>query len=222
VAVADFNGDGLADVAVRGGNTTIYTSGISETFLDSFGPVSPAGAGTHQVQAVYAGDATYSPAASNPVSLTAQPATTTVLLTVSPAIGSNYGQQVVLNATLKPYPAEGHTNDGETITFYNGSTALGAANLATGVASLNVTSFPIGVNSLKAVYGGDTNFAASTSSAVSYDVTYATSLTLAVNRQSIAYGQSVTLTATLSPAAMSPQTTDGETVTIHLIQSFPH
>jgi hypothetical protein len=213
VAVADFNGDGLADTAVRGGNATIYTSGVSETFLDSLGPVSPAGIGIHQVQAVYAGDATYRAATSNTVSLTAQAATTTVSLTLNPASGSNYGQQVVLNATLKPYPAQGHTNDGETVAFYNGNTPLGTANLATGVASLNVTSLGAGVNSLKAVYSGDTNFAAGASSTVSYDVTYPTTLTLTANPTSSTYGQPVTVTATLSPAAMSPQTTDGEIVT---------
>ena len=214
-AVADFTGDGLADIAVRADSTEIYASSVSETFTNLYKNVSPAGSGTHQIQAVYAGDATYAPATSNILNLTAVPAPTSVSLTATPSGGSTYGQQVVLSATLAPYNSQGHATDGETVTFSNGSTALGPAVLSNGVASINVTSLPLGSNSLAVAYGGDADFAASTSPALSYGVTYATTLGLSVSSSSVAFGQPITLTAQLSPFTMSPQTTDGETVTFY-------
>ncbi len=98
-------------------------------------------------------------------------------LAAYPTAAAAYGQQVALTAALTPYTAQGRATDGETVTSYNGSTVLGTGTITSGQASLNVTSLPAGSNSLKAVYGGDVNFAASTSSTVSYGVTYATTLT---------------------------------------------
>ena len=216
VTLADFHGNGLSDVAaMAGSSTTIYTSSVIDTYAASLSPVSPVGSGAHQVQAVYVGDSTYSSATSNTVSLTAQDVATSTLITVSPSTGSNYGQQVVLSAAVTPSTAQGHTTDGELISFTANGTVLGTATLSGGVASLNVTSLPAGVENLEAAYGGDANFAASTSAGASYDVTYPTSLVLTANPSSMSYGQAGSLTATLSPAKTSSQTTDGEYVTFY-------
>ena len=81
-----------------------------------------------------------------------------------------FGQQVVLTAVLNPFSAGTNTTNGEAVTFYSGGTSLGTASLSSGVASLNVTSLAAGTDSLTAVYAGDTNFAGSTSNAVSFVV----------------------------------------------------
>jgi MBG domain (YGX type)/Bacterial Ig-like domain (group 3)/FG-GAP-like repeat len=210
---ADFNGDGVWDVAVENGSTTLtaFTSSLSQTFQATLGNISPAGtSGTHQIQAVYPGDAAYSASTSNSVSLQVANVVTSLPVTASPAGGSYYGQQVVLTATLTPYTAQGHTTDGETVTFYANNTPIGTATLTSGVASLNVTSLPAGTDVLQATYGGDTIFAGGSHLGIFYKVVYATAVTLTASPTTSTYGQPVTLQATLSPAAMSPRTTDGE------------
>lgn len=214
IAAADLTGDGTSDIVSETGTGALGTflSSASQTFQATLTNLSPAGSDTHQLQAVYPGDAAYSASTSAAVSLTAQPVTTLLSLTVSPPIGNNYSQQIVLSASLLPYTAQGHSTDGETITFYSGATAVGTATLTSGYASLNVASLPAGANSLKAVYDGDTNLAGSTSPIVPYSVTYATALSLAVNPAIASYGQHVTLTATLVFNGQS-SATNGESVT---------
>ncbi len=53
-----------------------------------------------------------------------------------------------------------------TVTFYDGSTAIGSATIAGGQAQLSLSSFTVGQHSLTAVYSGDQNFNPSTSAAL--------------------------------------------------------
>ena len=96
-----------------------------------------------------------------------------------------------------------------TVTFMNGTTTLGTGTLNdTGVATLSVSSLAVGTQSLTAVYGGDTNFTTSTSTAVSQVVNQAnsnTTVTSSLNPSTS--GASVTFTATVaatSPGAGTP------------------
>jgi hypothetical protein len=58
-----------------------------------------------------------------------------------------------------------------TVTYYQGTTTHGTGTLSSGTATLS-TSFPTaGTYSLTAAYSGDSTYAASTSSALSYTVT---------------------------------------------------
>ena len=78
------------------------------------------------------------------------------------------GSSVSLTATLS---SNQHNPTGN-ITFYNGSTALGsAAPLVDGTATLAVTSLPVGLNSLTAVYSGDSHDSSATSPAVAQLIT---------------------------------------------------
>src|SRR5665213_873813 len=170
VVAGDFNGDGLSDFVVVDGSTTVpvyLASGTSVTATVSH--ISPVGTGTHLVDASYAGDPVYTGGISGTTALTAEPEPTASVLSANPA-GSASGQQVTLTATLAPDTAQNHNATG-TVTFYSGSTSLGTGTaIANGVASVNVTSLPVGSDCLTATYTGDTNFATSTSNPLCYTV----------------------------------------------------
>ncbi|MFY9853825.1 MAG: Ig-like domain-containing protein, partial [Terracidiphilus sp.] len=122
---------------------------------------------------------------------------TTTTLTPAPAPNpSNYGESVTLTASVSS--SGGTPPNGETVKFMSGSTSLGTATLTSGVASLTTTALPVGADSITAVYGGDSDFAGSTSTAVSETVNKASStmtMTSSVNPSS--FEQSVTFTATV-------------------------
>ena len=94
----------------------------------------------------------------------------TLSLSANPASSSNFGDQVVLTASLSPFAPEGVSSNGEVITFYNGTTSVGTGTLTNGVATLTLNSLPIGTDSLTAVYPGDANLGISTSGAVAFTV----------------------------------------------------
>ena len=135
------------------------------------------------------------------VVLTALAGSTT---TVSPVTTSPvFGQSVALTATVAASTTGTGTPTG-TVQFDAGSVNLGSATLNTsGVATLNTTSLATGSNSITAIYSGDTNFATSTSPAVTATVAQASSTTTVTTSPdpSVA-GQTVTVTATV--AAVSP------------------
>jgi Bacterial Ig-like domain (group 3)/Right handed beta helix region len=142
------------------------------------------------------------------------PTTTSVTTSVTPSV---YGQPVTFTATVIPTPPLSGTaiTPAGTVTFYDGSTALGTGALnGLGVASYTTTAFQLivgGNQSIKAVYGGDTNFNTSTSSvltqAVSKDGTMTTSL--ASSTSPSVSGQTVTFTATVAANAPGSGTPTG-------------
>ena len=89
------------------------------------------------------------------------------------------------------------------VTFYDGTTALGTGTLnGSGVATYSTSSLGVGAHSITASYAGNSTFAASTSGAATVTVT-----TSATHSQpplhsrsatSITTGQSVTFTATVT------------------------
>jgi hypothetical protein len=96
--------------------------------------------------------------ATAPISVSANP-TAPTSTTVS--LGAN----VTLTATVSPASGSAPAPTG-TVTFFDGATVLGAASVsASGVASFITNSLAAGSNTITAVYGGDKNYRASTSSA---------------------------------------------------------
>jgi hypothetical protein len=174
----------------------------------------------HSITAVYSGDTNFVTSSSTTLSQAVDYATTTTLSAPSSSV---FGQAITLRATVKAVVANAGTPTG-TVTFRDGSTVLGTATLqvVNGVdqATLKVSSLAVGSHSLTAVYGGDSNFAVSTSPAVSEKVNQANSkTTLSSSASSAVWGQSVTFTATVStvsPGAGTPTGTvtfqDGSTV----------
>jgi protocatechuate 3,4-dioxygenase beta subunit len=126
--------------------------------------------------------------------------TATTLSLSTSATSTTVGTAVTLTARVSPSAAGG------SITFYNGSTALGTATLSSGVATLSVTFTSVQSASVTAVYSGDSSYATSTSSALTITVTAnstgtATSTALSVSTTATTVGSTVTLTAQVTPSA---------------------
>jgi sugar lactone lactonase YvrE len=122
-------------------------------------------AGTDAIAASYPGDTLYgNGSASLSIAVTAAQPTLTVSASPSPGV---YGQVTTLTATLRGY--YGSAN-GETVTFYSQGKAIGTGTLSAGLATLNISTLPLGTSSLTAAYPGDSNDAGATSNTVSYTV----------------------------------------------------
>ena len=120
--------------------------------------------------------------------------TTTLSSSQNPSI---YGQAVTFTAVVTS--GLGPPPTGETVIFKKGSTVLGSGTLSGGTASFTTSALPAGTDYIKAVYGGDANFAPSTSKAVSQVVNgYSTSTVLVSSLNPSIYGQNVTWTATVT------------------------
>jgi hypothetical protein len=217
LVAADFNGDGLTDLALFEGSQL-------ETLLSEVGPqsatatvsgISVVGTGTHQIDASYSGDSDYQPSVSATIGVTAEPVPTTLALTASPAT-INYGQQVTLTATLTPSTAQQDHLPTGTVTFSSGSTVIGAGTPTNGVVTFTTATLPSGTNSLTAAYSGDTNFAASTSPAVTETIIgYGTSTSLAASPNPAFVGQTVTLTVAVAELGTAYSGTPAGTVEVY-------
>ena len=195
LAGADFNGDGEMDLVYVSGYTSTGTSPLNVvltqagmTAAATVTNISPVGDTSHQVDASYGGDTNFSPSVSPEIGIQAEPLTTRMTITATPN-GSTYGQQVVLTATLVPSSASGAKTDGEVVTFSSNYNIAGTGTLVSGVATLNLTSLPAGVNSLSASYQGDANFTYSSTSALAFTVSPAP-LTVVPQNATRPYGQS--------------------------------
>jgi hypothetical protein len=139
----------------------------------------------------------------NPHTMTlsiASPTTTT--LTVSPN-PTNVAQTVTLKAAVAASLSGTPTG---TVTFKHATTTIGTATLAAGAASLTTTALPLGADSLTATYAGATYFLTSTSAAVSEDIRQTTTTKLTSSLNPSTYGQSVTFTASVTPATSGTPT----------------
>jgi hypothetical protein len=88
------------------------------------------------------------------------------------------------------------------VTFSNGSTALGTAQLTSGTATLTTSSLPTGTYSVTALYGGDATFGGSSSTAVGLMVVDLT-LTPAQSSLAVTRGQIAQTTLTVTPAPLA-------------------
>ncbi|WP_260704036.1 beta strand repeat-containing protein [Edaphobacter flagellatus] len=130
---------------------------------------------------------------------------TTIALSSS-ATTINPGAGITLTATVTGASGSTGTPTG-TVTFLDGTTSLGTGTLSSGTATLATSALTAsGSHSITAVYGGDTSFASSTSSAVSITVnaaSIATTTTLSASPTSTVTGTSIALAATVTAASGS-------------------
>jgi RHS repeat-associated protein len=128
--------------------------------------------------------------------LAAQAQTASSTSLTSSANPGAYGQSVTLTASVTGDAPSG------SVTFMDGSTALGTGALADGTATFSTDALTVGSHSLTAAYAGDTNNTASTSPALTQSITQAASSTsLASSANPSGLGQSITLTAAVSGAS---------------------
>ncbi|WP_197034863.1 Ig-like domain repeat protein [Herbaspirillum sp. RV1423] len=181
-------------VTFKDGATTLGSSTVSGA-VASFATSSLA-AGTHTITAVYGGDANYASITSSLLTVTIAQATPAVMLSTS-ATSAAYGAAITLTANVS-----GTGSPSGTVTFKDGGTTLGTGVISGGAAILSVSTLTVGPHSITAVYGGDANYAAATSSAVSVAMTQVTpGIAVTVSSASVSVGSAVTISATLTGAA---------------------
>jgi len=127
---------------------------------------------------------------------------TTLISSLNP---SALGKAVTFTATVKP--ASGSGTPTGTVTFNDGATVLGPGTLSSGTATFTTSGLGAGVHSITAVYGGDANFAGSTSPVLMQTVNKAASSTAVVSSNSASNrGAAVTFTATVTSSATGTPT----------------
>ena len=178
------NGSPLATVAVSAGSASFATNALP--------------AGSYTLGASYSGDQNHaqstSPTVSETVNANPHPTTTTVTATPSPAV---VGQTVTFTATVS-----GGTSPTGTVTFVDDSPAgggtLGTATLSGGTATLSTAKLAVGSNYVTGTYNGDGTNPISQGTVDEIINKASTTTTLVASPSSSTFGQSVTLTATVS------------------------
>jgi hypothetical protein len=155
--------------------------------------------GTHQVSAVYNGDANYAPEASANT-LTEQVLAPATVLLAAPTTPVPAGQSIQLTATVSGQGTTGGQTISPTgtVTFSEGTASLGTVNLGGGQASLTVLPPLPGVHDFSVTYNTDGFFQTTSSAVAAVTVQRGVSqTTLAVSPAAPGLGQPVTLTATV-------------------------
>ncbi|MEP7096628.1 MAG: Ig-like domain repeat protein [Dokdonella sp.] len=151
--------------------------------------------GTHPITAEYSGDTNHMASVSSPLSQVVNAVSTTTTLGSSGS-PSSYGQNLMFTATVTGQ------SPGGTVNFKDGATSVagcGAVAVSLGTAQCATTTLPVGPHSIIAVYSGDTNNSASTSTTLSQVVNkFSASLALASQVNPTTYGQGATFTATIT------------------------
>jgi hypothetical protein len=167
-------------VTFRNGGTTLGTAVLNTSGIATF-KTSSLAAATYSVAASYGGDTKYLTGTSAATSLVikAPLSAAVVNLTATPTTISAT-QTVTLKATVATVGSVVPTG---TISFLNGGTLLGTANLnGAGVASLTNSTLAAGTYSISASYAGDTQYATGASAAISLKVGASIAVSLTVGQ----------------------------------------
>jgi Concanavalin A-like lectin/glucanases superfamily/Bacterial Ig-like domain (group 3) len=195
-------------VTFKDGAAILGTGAVNGSGAATLSTSSLSGA-NHTISAVYGGDANFNGSTSPGIFQTINKAATSASLTSS-ANPSVFGQNVTFTAT-ESASAPGAGAPTGTVLFRDGMTTIGSGTLnAGGVATFSSTSLALGSHSITAYYGGDANFTANTSTALSQVVNKAaTTTTLTSSANSSVSGQNVTFTATVNASAPGAGTRTG-------------
>ena len=164
--------------------------------------------GGHSITVQYAGDTNFVGSTSTAIAQTVDQdaSTATVASSVNPSV---YGQSVTFTATIAAAAPGSGTPTG-TVTFYDGTTAIGTGTLSDGSASYTTSALAVAGHSITIQYGGDTNFIGSASTAITQTVNQdGSTATVASSLNPSVYGQTVTFTAIVAAAAPGSGTPTG-------------
>jgi hypothetical protein len=191
------SGTPSGSVTFEDGTTVLGTGTLNSSGQATF-TTATLGAGAHSISAIYGGDGNFTTSTSSTLSQTVnQDATSTVVVSsINPTVS---GQAVTFTATVTANAPGSGTPTGS-VTFKDGTTTLGTGTLnSQGVAALTTTALGAGTHTIKAVYGGDSNFLVSTSAGITQTVTKASTATsVASSANPAVYSQAITFTATIT------------------------
>jgi hypothetical protein len=177
----------LGPGTLSGGTATFTTSGL--------------GAGAHSITAIYGGDANFAGSTSPILTQTINKTASSASVATSSNNPSIIGTAVTLTASVTS-PVTGTLTG--TVTFQDGASALGTGTLSGGTATFTTSGLTAGTHSITAIYGGDANFASSTSPALMQTVNkVASSTSVASSNNPSVFGTAVTFTATVTSSATS-------------------
>jgi hypothetical protein len=198
--VAPGSGIPSGTVTFKDGSTTLGTVNFSSQGQATF-TTSSLAAGSHSITAVYNGDSNFTGSTSSALTQSVL-LDTTVTVTSSNNNPSTYGQAITFTATVSPTPPAGGVPTG-TVTFMDGNTVLGTGTLnSSSQATFTTTLLTAGSHSITAVYGGDVNYAGSTSAVLTQTVSQAgTTTAVSSSANPGTYGQPVTFTAAVTSFA---------------------
>ena len=187
-------------VSFMNGSKTMGSAPIAKgkaTFTNAF-----TAAGTDPITAVYTGDANNLTSTSPSINQVVTNAATTTTLTSSNG-NALIGQAVTFTATVTS--SYGSIPDGELVTFYDSGVSVGTGNTKGGAATLTTSSLTVGIHNITATYAGDSTFETSTSKIYSQTISTNPTITLLTsNTNPSAYGQPVTLSATVTSSGPTP------------------
>ena len=106
-------------------------------------------------------------------------------VTVSSTGTLTYGQTITLNAAVSSVSGSGSPTG--TVTFYDGTVTLGTGTVSGGAATFQTSAFIAGNHTITASYGGDNNFAGSTSAPTNLSIGQA-ALTITAGNATEVYG----------------------------------
>ncbi len=191
-----FGGSATGTVTFLDGTTSLGTGAVSSNSAQL--SLSGLSAGLHSITAKYNGDANFSGSTSAALTQTVNQASTATSI-ASGLNPSAFGQSVMLTATVQP--PSGTTASG-TVTFLDGATSLGTATFSNSSAQLAISGLSLGTHSVTASYGGNANLSGSVSSVLTQTVNQAATATaISSSANPSTFGQAVTFTATVQPAA---------------------
>ncbi len=191
-----------AEPLAAGGYTTGDLRGYSVATVST----TALSGGTHTVSASYPGATGHDPSVSAGIAQEVEQASSSTVL-ASSTNTTVTGQAVTFTATVTSAVGA----PGGVVTFRNGATPLGTAALdGGGGATLSVTALPVGTHSITADYAGDANFVGSSSVGIAHTVNKGSTIAgIGASSLTVAEGQSVTLTATVSAFGPANGTPDG-------------
>ena len=196
-AVAGIQGTPSGTVTITDGASTLATltlaAGVVTLATDNL-PV-----GTHLFTATYSGDSTFPGSASQPISVTVAKASP--VCTLSSSLNPSLTVQGITfsNGLGVSVPADAIGPSG-TINFYDGSTLIGSTSVSSQTGAISFPGFAAGSHPISVSYLGDANFNGCTSLTLTQQVNkVSTQTALSSSSNPSLAGQSLTLTATITP-----------------------
>jgi hypothetical protein len=191
-SVSGASGTPTGTVIFFDGSTQLGSSTLSNG-KGSFS-TSSLSAGSHSITAAYQGSDQFAPSTSAPLIQVVNgiKTTTTLVSSLNPSV---FGQSVTFSAGVNA----GSGTPSGTVTFYDGSTMIGSAPLASGSATISTSALLAGSHSITAAYQGSGAYEASTSAPLNQVVNSAATTTALVSSVNPAQvKQTVVYTATMT------------------------